>query len=176
MARSIIETARDNVNAVLVPMNKVRIAVWDSTPYLGTEGLNGCTGVAIISKTAGILAHIAPLPPGTYSNTDDAGHENLVAKMEQMISLYNMHEAHFLEARSCIVAAVHESAVALPEAVATIRTILHHLELPVKVIYYKVLESGTFRMPGQTSIVIDATARGWPKMYRNNQEVSYGQY
>ncbi|KIX03846.1 uncharacterized protein Z518_07399 [Rhinocladiella mackenziei CBS 650.93] len=174
MANNIIDRVRGRTDTVLVPMNEVGIAFWSSTRhYLATEGLNGCTGVAIISRTAGILAHIAPLPPNTQSNNNNSGHENLVRKMQRVITLYNTYRAHFPEGRSCIVAAVYQNAVALPEAVQTITAVLNRLGLPIKITYYNVLESGTARFPGQTSIVIDANAGGWPKMYVNNQEVRY---
>ncbi|KAL2431444.1 hypothetical protein ABEF95_009027 [Exophiala dermatitidis] len=174
---NIVDRVRGRADTVLVPMNQVGIALRSPTRpygYLATEGLNGCTGVAIISSTAGILAHVAPLPPGSTSTTQLAsGHQNLVAKIQGMINLYNTHKSHFPQGRSCIVAAVYQNAVALPDAIRTITAVLDRLGLPIKIIYYNVLNAGVARLPGQTSVVIDATAEGWPKMFVNNQEIQY---
>lgn len=76
MAISLVDVRRrDDTN--MVPMNRVGSGRWSSTlQFLATEGLNGCTAVAITSEQAGILAHIAP-------RTETAtGDQNLRAMMQ----------------------------------------------------------------------------------------------
>lgn len=79
-----LNLVRGRGDTVLVPMNQGKSC--PSAPnarYLATEGLNGCTAVAIYSEHAGILAHIAPRT-GTPT-----GEQNVVVLMQQVISHYN---------------------------------------------------------------------------------------
>lgn len=174
MADNVIDKVRGRSDALLVPMNEVGFALWSSARrYLATEGLNGCTGAAIISKTAGILAHIAPRRPFALPESIDPGFENLKVMVQRVITLHNTYKQHFPDGHSCIVAALHQNAVALPEQVQTMTAVLRHLRLPVKTTHYDSLEPGMARLSGQTSLVIDASAPGWPKMYICTQEFNY---
>lgn len=164
MTENLVTRLRRRTDVIWVLMNQAEIAYWPPrgrTHYLATEGLNGCTGVAITSPHAGILAHIAPL-----------GNRNFYAIMQSVINLYNEHRQFFPTAQSLIVAAVYNRAPALPDVVETTRRALEHIGLAVRITYYDVLDHGQLRSPGQTSIVIEARGDGsMPTMYVNDRVV-----
>lgn len=160
MSHNLIDLVRGRPDTVTVAMNQVGAAYWANHNYLVTEGLNGCTGICIVSSWAGILAHIAPY-----------GDPNIVAKLQEVINYYNTMRAYFAEPRSLIIAALYEGAEGQPNAVRTATSILNRLNIPMKVEYYQVLEAGSARLNGQTSVVIDRTS-GTPKIYVNNREIA----
>ncbi|KAK1045596.1 hypothetical protein LTR74_018105 [Friedmanniomyces endolithicus] len=164
MAANIIDRVRGLPDTVLVNMNEVKIAFWPPsgpTRVLATEGLNGCTGVGIISRHAGILAHIAPLPPvETWSGLTDPGKQNLILKLQAVINLYNTYRHYFPQAESFVVIAYHLGSVANAEADRVVRAVLGRLGLSITTRLYNVLEAGTDRASGRTAIVIVAAVQG----------------
>lgn len=178
MAPNKIDQVRYEAQTVLVQQNEVKIAFWKprgQTKWLATEGLNGCTGVAIISPYAGILAHISPVPSMASSSTgrNDPGQENLFAKLQLVISLYNTYKPFFTSSEGYIVAAVFRGTHALPQAIQTARAVLGRIGVQPAVHNYDVLAPGTTRASGQTSIVIEAGALGaMPKIFVNDVAIN----
>lgn len=158
---------------IQVPQNAVRIAFWPphgTTRVLATSGLNGCTALGIISLQAGILAHIAPLPEGQFASTgdDDPGKRNLISLVQAVIDLYNQNRAYFPTAQSFVVVAMYGGATALPEHRQTVQAVLQRLGLPCIVKEYNVLNPGTPRSPGETSVAIVSDGLGnMPTIYVN---------
>ena len=163
---------RNSHEPIYTPMNEVKIAFWSEHRRLITDRLNGCTGVAIISPTAGILAHIPPRPDMSLSDPR-AGTQNLNRILQDMINLYNANRRHFDHGHSFIVAGIHQNIVAVPDALHTAQVVVHRLHLPFAVKYYQVLEASQPRAAGQTSIVIEGTVGQWPRVYVNNEEFRY---
>ncbi|KAK1087305.1 hypothetical protein LTR33_001125 [Friedmanniomyces endolithicus] len=146
-------------HTIRVPQNAVQIAYWPphgTTRVLATSGLNGCTALGIISPQAGILAHIAPIPGGQSATTgnDDPGKRNLIRLVRAVIDLYNRNRTYFPVAQSFVVVAMYGGSTALPEHRQTIQAVLQRLGLSCTVKEYNVLDAGTPRSPGETSVAI----------------------
>lgn len=162
---SLIEQVRNRRDTVMVPMNQVKIVYWlprSTTRVLATEGLNGCTGLGIVSSQAGILARVAPLASTqtTDFGTYDPGKANLVAQVQRVIGLYNGNRAAFANSQSFIVIAVFQGTAALPEHLKTIKAVLERLNLTYVVKMYDVLAPGAAREFGWTLIVITSEGDG----------------
>lgn len=158
---------------VQVLQNAAQIAYWPpygTTRVLATSGLNGCTALGIVSPLAGILAHIAPLSDGqsATSDDDDPGKRNLINLVQAVIDLYNQNRAYLAVAQSFVVVAIYGGSTALPEHRQTIQAVLQRLGLPCIVKEYNVLETGTPRAPGETSVVIVSDGlRNMPAVFVN---------
>ena len=77
-----ISRVRGRGDTVLVPMNQVRCCRWGpNLRFLATEGLNGCTAVAIYSQHGGVLAHIAPRTANT------TGDQNVLSAVIDVVAL-----------------------------------------------------------------------------------------
>lgn len=132
MENNKIDQVRGQPETVLVLQNEVKLASWlprAPTKWLATEELNGCTGVAIISPHAGILAHIAPVPTLASVSTgrNDPGRENLTAKLQEVIYLYNRFRQFFAANQGHVVAALFGGTQALPEAIRMATGVLYRL-------------------------------------------------
>lgn len=163
-----LQDIRDRGDAILVPMNEVMSCHWGpDQQFLATEGLNGCTAIAILSKFAGVLAHVAPM---TEVATGD---QNTRELLQRVIQAYNTGRQHnvFPPATSVVLAAVYQGNVALPDAVDLIKRVLNRLEIPIMYKEYRVRERRQLRMSGETSIVLRGQSGCDPEVYINNQRV-----
>lgn len=173
---NLIQQVRNSTNTVMVPQNEVRFVTWSSssgTRVLATEGLNGCTGVGIVSKYAAILGHIAPLP-NAYSTrySNDPGKQNLIALLQTIINMYQGNRHMFNIADCYVVIAIYEGQVALPEHLQYTRGVLRRLGVRIVFKTYNVLSRSTERMPGETSIVIVSNGYGgMPSTYVNDARI-----
>ncbi|KAI9694258.1 MAG: hypothetical protein M1820_009061 [Bogoriella megaspora] len=172
MAQTLYQRIRLDPNVAWVNVNRVGITWWPphgTSSYLATYALNGCTGVAIVSPQAGILAHVAPLDP---NNPQGPATENLRQRMQEMVYHFNTNIAYFTTSQSMVLAAVHERAEALPDAIDSITRTLAQLGLPLFIRGYPVIPAGTPRPPGTTAIVIQPrTPAQMPLIYVNDQIV-----
>lgn len=168
-------------HTIQVPQNQIRIAFWPPaghTRVLQTAGLNGCTAVGIISPTAGILAHIAPilnvqsLLAAGHSTTNDPGRVNLSMLLQVVISTYNQYRTHFSSGRSFILLAMHGGDLALPEHRAITNAVLQRLQLPIVITYYNTIALGVPRPEGVTQVdIVSDGGGGMPVVYVNGQVI-----
>ena len=121
---------------------------------IGTQNLNGCTAVAIISPLGAILAHIPPMP---YPSQDpNIGMQNLIRLMDQLLSLYRTHAYAFpTGGTSLVVGAYHGGSPALPHHLQQIRSILLAQGLIPLLRMYNVTLGG-HRGPAEGTVFIDA--------------------
>lgn len=158
---STFDRLRNSRETVVVLMNEAKIALFP--PYspiknLITEGLNGCSGIVIISPYAGILAHIPPIPRATTDPTAGMRNVNLVmARVEQM---YRENLRYFPTTHTWTVAAMYQSSIALQEQVTAISTVLTRLGLSPRMVTYDVVRPGMTRTPDKGTIIITAIAQG----------------
>lgn len=165
-----------------VPMNGVGFADWppeSHIQFLVTSGLNGCTGVAIVSPKAGILAHIAPLPlDWTYEKlraNPNLGQENLDTRLREISNLLRVHGAKFDPAETYVFAGIYPDpntrapTPGQPETIRRINQFMSALRLPIIWKSYPVLPTTQSRPDGYSTIVVHAYAQGrMPKVYFND--------
>lgn len=170
---------RQESEKIIVPMNRVAIAFWPSetsVKYLATGGLNGCTGIVIVSPRAGILAHIAPLPPGSTQQTLDRNPntsvDNARVLLQAIIDLYQNNRDKFDISQTYVVAGVFNNSPAMPDVIRMIQQLFARLQLPVIWKSYPVLSEG-LRPEGYSSTVVHAKHRGtMPDVYINDRRVN----
>ncbi|KAK3616233.1 hypothetical protein LTR56_026094 [Elasticomyces elasticus] len=163
----------------VVSMNRVEVAFWPpetAVKYLATGGLNSCTGVAIVSPQAGILAHIAPLPPGSTQSTLDqspnASVDNARVLLRAIADLYRSHQDKFGTSQTYVVAGIFNNSPAMSDAIRIIQQFFSNLQLPVIWKSYPVVTEG-LRPNGYSNIVVHAEHLGaMPRVYINDQQVS----
>lgn len=163
-----LERIRGRNDTLLVPMNEVKSGRWSSSlQFLATEGLNGCTAVAVMSENAGILAHIAPRTIIT------PGDQNVRLLMQQVINHFNLGRQYglFPPASGIILAAVYEGMVALPEARAVIQAVLDRLGVSIQYEEYHVRKQDQARARGETSFIIHGGNGAKPQMYINDSRL-----
>lgn len=164
---------------IIVPMNQVRIAFWPpetAVKFLATGGLNSCTGVAIISPQAGILAHIAPLPPGSTQRTleqnPNASVDNAVALLRAVAGLCRANQDKFGTNQTYVVAGIFNNSPAMPDVVRIMQPFFVNLRLSVIWKRYPVVSEGA-RPEGYSNIVVHAERPGtMPKVYINGQRIN----
>lgn len=165
--------------STIVPMNQVAIAFWPpetTIRYLATGGLNSCTGIAVISSEAGILAHIAPLPPGSTQRTletnPNAAIENARVLLQAVSQLYQANQDHFRTSETYVVAGIFNNSPAMPDVIRVIQRFFAGLGLQVIWRSYPVVAEGP-RPEGFSSIVVHAERPGYmPKVYINGHLVN----
>lgn len=165
----------DQDRIVRVEVNDVRMAVWppnQTTQFLVTANLNACTAIAIISPTAGILAHIPPLPTNiseeTLRENPNIGMWNVHRLVASLHNIYTANIAHFRDSRTFVVAGIFRQEPAMADAIRHINTYLQNLSLPVTWRSYPVVETGN-RPEGFTSVVIWAETEGeMPAVFIND--------
>lgn len=133
MALSLLQRLRDASQVVLVPMDGCAFHVCDGRqPYCGTENLNGCFAVVIVSKAtkAVLLAHIAPRPGMQNSNDPAAGTRHATQKMTELVSQYHQHREDFPSGSvSWTVFAQYDGEIALSDHLEIIRQQLSNLNI-----------------------------------------------
>lgn len=174
----VINQIRFRADTTFVAMNEVSIVFWpprSNTRYLAAEELNSCTAIGILSPTAAILAHIAPRESGTQRQattaTSNPGMRNLRDKSTEIRSLHSQNRAHFENEQTFVLAATYQGQPALADSVRWINTALTTMLQIRRVLWksYPVLEPGTTREAGQTSVVIGCSGVGvLPTVFVNN--------
>nr|POF13270.1 hypothetical protein CFP56_10417 [Quercus suber] len=163
---------------IIVPMNEVGIAFWPPATriiYLATAHLNSCTAIAIVSIQAGILAHIAPLPPGSTQQTLDqnpnASADNARTLLRAVVDLYRAHQDKFSSGQTYVVAGVFNNGPAMPDVLRMIQQFFANLGLPVIWKSYPVITESS-RPEGYSSVVVKAERAGaMPHVYINGRRV-----
>jgi hypothetical protein len=138
-----------------VAMNQVIFAPFQNPRRaIGTQNLNGCTAVAVISQYGAILAHIPPAPYPTHD--PHLGIQNLERLMNQLVSLYHTHAYAFpAGGTSLVVGAFYGGSPALPHHLERIRSILLAQGLTPLLRMYNVTLGG-HPGPAQGTVFIDA--------------------
>ncbi|GIZ37909.1 hypothetical protein CKM354_000133800 [Cercospora kikuchii] len=160
-----LQQIRHRSDTFFVPMNEVRSGPWSAgLQFLATEGLNGCTAVAVMSEYGAILAHIAPR---TSTRTGDQDVRDLMA---EVVCHFGMGRAAglFPDATGIVLAAVHENEVALSDTVRVIKAVFERLGVPVRFGTYRVRGQGEMRARGETSIFIHGRSGMTPQTYVND--------
>lgn len=159
MAPSKLDIARGQGGKLqVVKMNSVEYMRFQpgGKIFLGTEDLNGCTAVVIVSKNAAILAHISPRPSG--QNTNQAtGDTHVKAKMQQLRNLLGQHLNDFKQGTGGVVVyAVYMGEVALRDQKDIIEAQFKSWKLPFQSASYPVLQPGAPRPPAKGTVLVDA--------------------
>lgn len=157
--------ARADHEKIIVPVNQVRIAIWPpltTIRYLATAALNSCTGVVIVSPEAGILAHIAPLPPGTtqqhLNQNPNVANVNARSLLQAVANLYQANRSMFATSQTYVVAGIFGDRPAMPDVIRMINQFFANLRLPVIWKSYPVVIGR--RPEGYSSIVVHAERPG----------------
>jgi len=158
-----------------VPMDSVRFLEFRKNPVrlscLGTESLNGCSAVIIVSVSGAILAHIPPRPNSDMSDPL-AGDRNVQQKMEDIANLYLRFACHFTSKMdNWVFSAVYENEIALQDQRVIIERNLQSMGLAYTRLVYNVLAVDETRFPGQGTVLIDGTGPT-PKVYVEDKLVS----
>lgn len=124
--------------------------------FLGTEDLNGCTAVVIVSKDATILGHISPRPSG--QNTSQAtGDAHVRAKMQELSALLSQHLSEFKQGTGGVVVyAIYMGEVALTDQKKIVEDQFKSWKLPFNSVSYPILKPGEPRPPAKGIVLIDA--------------------
>lgn len=124
--------------------------------FLGTEDLNGCTAVVIVSKNAAILGHISPRPSG-QSIGQATGDAHMRAKMQELPILLSQHLSEFKQGTGGVVVyAIYMGAVALNDQKKLIEDPFKSWKLPFESVSFPVLKPGQPRPPAKGTVLIDA--------------------
>ncbi|KAJ9386284.1 hypothetical protein DTO063F5_3798 [Paecilomyces variotii] len=172
MTTSLLHAALSNHQAYEVGMNEVQFLPFTPSGIraIGTQNLNGCTAVAIVSPFGAILAHIPPIP---YPTTDpNVGIANLQAKMATVLSYYDQHPTIFPPGSTSLVAgATIEGEIALEHHIIYIRQTLVQRQLTQHFAIYTVTLGG-HGTPAQGTVFIDARqGQGTPQVYVEDRRV-----
>ena len=158
MAPSMLQTARDHGKLRLVSMNEVKYLRFEpkAKVCLGTENLNSCTAVVILSKNAAILGHFSPRPPSASTNTV-AGDAHIKAKMVEVRTLLSQNLQDFAQkpgSTGIVAYAVHMGTIALQSQKAYIEAQFAAWKTQLKSIPYNVLEGNDPREPAKGTLLI----------------------
>ena len=153
-----LQTARNQGQLQLVPMNKARHLKFDpkTKMCLGTEDLNGCTAVVILSKNAAILGHFPPRPESA-SATTTAGDAHIKAKMNEVRALLRQHLQDFAQkpgSTGIIAYAVYMGATDLESQKDIIEAQFKEWKLQFKAVAYPVLGKHQPRSPAKGTVLI----------------------
>jgi hypothetical protein len=172
MATSRFHSALASGQAYEVGMNRVRFLQFtlNNIRAIGTQNLNGCTAVAIVSPFAAILAHIPPMP---YPTSDpNVGMANLQTQMAAVFTLYGQNRTLFpTGTTSLVVGATIEGEIALDHQIAYVRQTLTQRQLTHHFAVYPVTMGG-HGTPAQGTVFIDARqGQGTPQVYVEDQRI-----
>ena len=158
MAPSKLDIARQDNQLQVVKMNNIGYMRFQSggKTFLGTEDLNGCTVVVIVSKDAAILGHISPRP--SEQNTSEAtGDAHVRSKMQELRTLLGQHLSDFKQGTGGIVVyAIYMGEIALTDQKKIIEDQFKSWKLPFKSVSYPVLKLEVPRPPAKGTVLIDA--------------------
>lgn len=153
-----LQNARIEDKLQLVTMNQVRYLRFDPNTRicLGTEHLNACTAVVILSKNAAILGHFAPRPASASANTA-AGDAHIKAKMDELRALLGQHLQDFAQkpgSTGIVAYAVYVGATALQSQKDIIESQFKLWKMQFKSVPYPVLDSDQPRAPAKGTVLI----------------------
>ena len=139
-------------------MNQVKYLRFDPKTRicLGTEHLNPCTAVVILSKNAAILGHFPPRPASASANTA-AGDAHIKAKMNELRALLGQHLQEFAQkpgSTGIVAYAVYKGETALQSQKDIIESQLTSWKMQVKSVPYPVLNSDQPRAAAQGTVLI----------------------
>ncbi|KAL9103919.1 MAG: hypothetical protein Q9163_001067 [Psora crenata] len=171
-ARSKLDEARIQNELQVVKMDEVGYPRFrPGKSCLGTEDLNSCTAVIVVSKAAAILAHIPPRPPSPSSDRA-TGDDHAKTKMNELSVLLRQHLSDFKEGPGgVIVYAVYEGEVALKDQKTIIEAQFAAWKLPSKTATYQVLGRKENRTVGKGTVLIDAR-KGLPIVWVEDKHVA----
>ncbi|KAE8352234.1 hypothetical protein BDV28DRAFT_161896 [Aspergillus coremiiformis] len=176
---SLLQQALLNREALEVPMNSAGFVSFldgQRIKSIGTQNLNGCTAVMLVSTRGAILSHISPLPGPT--NNPHAGRQHVRENMVNFLELYRDKKEFRKgpeEKKSGIVCGIlYSGKIALPDQGELIASVLlENLEdnPRPKVIPYQVNTdghsqdaSGTVFIDGRHSVpkvYVEDNDQGW---------------
>lgn len=147
----------------MVEMDECRFHICDEkTPFVGTQDLNGCFAVVVISEAtkAVLFAHIAPRL-GTDDATDTgSGKRHTYRMMSQVVDKYRSQEASFPTGSvSWTVFARYQGEVALRDNLNIVRQALHTLGLPEATSGYDILPLMATRPRGHGEVFVGFSSR-----------------
>ncbi|KAL8798383.1 MAG: hypothetical protein Q9182_006705 [Xanthomendoza sp. 2 TL-2023] len=133
-----------------VPMNRLDIVRYgESGKYsIATQNLNSCHAVAIISRKAAILAHIAPSAPVQLLQAFQTGDSWTKHMMDCIMDCFRANKSHFENqgAGGIIVFGSFQGASVLPDQVQILADKVQNvMKLPAKDVSYKVYIGGDDR-------------------------------
>ena len=158
MAPSKLDIARQSNRLQVVKMNSVEYMRFQPgvKTFLGTEDLNGCTAVVIVSKDAAILGHISPRPSGQITS-EATGDAHMRSKMQELRTLLHQHLSDFKQGTGGVVVyALYMGEVALSDQKRIIEDQFKSWKLPFTSVSYPVLKPGEPRSPAKGTVLIDA--------------------
>jgi hypothetical protein len=151
-----------------VGMNEVRFCPFPphGIRAIGTQNLNACTAVAVISPYGAILA-----PPQPYPTSDPhIGQLNVRAKMMEVINYYHQNQALFPpQSSSLVVGAIFAGEPALPDHLHMVPGILNQYGLVANLAYYHVT-GGEHPTSAQGTLFTDAR-QGLPLVYVEDRHI-----
>ncbi|MCJ1407363.1 hypothetical protein MMC19_001434 [Ptychographa xylographoides] len=156
MAASMLQYARTEKKLQLVAMNQVEYLQFDLKIRicLGTEALNSCTAVVILSKNAAVLDHFALRPASVAANIT-AGDTHIKAIMDKLRALLVKHLQDLISGSAGIVVlAVYLGAPALQSQKEIIESQFKAWKMSFKSILYTVSDAGQPRAPTKGTVLI----------------------
>ncbi|KAL9101391.1 MAG: hypothetical protein Q9163_003349 [Psora crenata] len=155
-------------------MNEVKYLRFEpkSNICLGTENLNSCTAIAIISKNAAILGHFSPRPSSTNVNTA-TGDAHIKVKLQELSALLSQHLSEFTQkpaSASVVAYAVYIGVTALQSQKELIESQLKAWKMPFRSIPYQVLDKDQPRAPAKGTILIALGDNG-PTVYVEDKSI-----
>ncbi|KAL9102093.1 MAG: hypothetical protein Q9163_002716 [Psora crenata] len=158
MASSKLAEARHDRVLQMVETNDMRYIQFgsDGVQCLGTQHLNSCTAVAIVSSEAAILAHIPPRP--SASDPDRAtGDKHAEAQAKAISVLFRLHQQDFQHGSGGVVVyAVADRQIALEDQKRIIENQITGCGIPFTSVAYDVLKLSEERSVGKGEVLIDA--------------------
>ncbi|KAL8820872.1 MAG: hypothetical protein Q9223_000991 [Gallowayella weberi] len=126
-----------------VPMNHLDIVCYgENGRYsIATQNLNGCHAVAIISRKAAILAHIAPSAPVQWLQAFPSGDSWSQHMMNRILQCFLANKIHFenQDAGGIIIFGSWDGAMALPDQVRILAyNVKEIMNLDTRAVPYKV--------------------------------------
>ena len=156
-----------------VPMNEHDIVIFGEGGKfsLATEDLNSCHAVAIVSKKAAILAHIAP-------NSLDQNFSSeawIKLKLDEVIQRFEDNRVHFENQGSVgvLVFGLWQGEIALPDQVDYIATNIEKVtEVAVTTRSYHVLKTRESRTYNKCVVLIEGLAIGHlPRVWVEDDQI-----
>jgi len=166
MATSKLQNAKGKNQLRLVEMNQVKYLRFEpkAKTCLGTEDLNSCTAIVVLSRNAAILGHFSPRPSTANPNTA-TGDTHIKAKMNELHTLLRQHLGDFTQkpgSVSVVVYAIYMGATALQSQKEIIEAQFKAWKMPFKSVPYQVTKE--LKGPAKGTVLIDPR-NGAPGLY-----------
>ena len=151
-------------------MNEVTCLVFGTKRFLLTQGLNACFAVYLVSPTAAVGAHIPP-HPGHDARDSQAGDKNLVAKMQELASLYLKNKPHFMVHNVALIYAKIHGKTALPDKKQFIENCLRQFKVDFPIQDYDVKLSGAPRREEHGTAFVDGRSANGSVLYLQDKPI-----